>query len=60
MIEQPVKWNEEIRVEPMIWFMFFCGLLLIATFAEINDTASKLLFMGAGFCANRIRTPRNG
>ena len=52
------RWYDSINVqiEPMIWFGFFGSLLLIAVFAELNDTAEKLLFMGAGFCANRIRT----
>jgi hypothetical protein len=52
------KWFDNIQVEPMIWFGFFVGLLLLATYGNINDTASKMLFMGSGFCANRIRSPK--
>jgi hypothetical protein len=43
----------------MIWFGFFVGLLMLAVFVvDLNETASKMMFMGSGFCASRIRTPR--
>ena len=52
------KWYDKIQFEPMIWFGFFVVLLFFALFAgEIDDTTSKLLFMGATLCAARIRSP---
>ena len=52
------KWYDNLQIEPMIWFGFFCLLVLAVFVPDLNDTASKLLFMGSGFCASRIRTPK--
>ena len=53
------KWYDNLQIEPMIWFGFFCLLLALAVFvADLSDTASKLLFMGAGLCAGRVRSPK--
>lgn len=53
------KWYDNLQIEPMIWFGFFVGLLMLAVFVvDLNETASKMMFMGSGFCASRIRTPR--